>query len=289
MCRLLGIVSSEAVDFRLCLREAPRSVAVLSREHRDGWGIAVFDGQGRWTLQKAPCCAHEDKRFHEVALGSRGVLLIAHVRKRTVGVCRIENTHPFEYGRWVFAHNGTIAASEWLSAQTPASLRMAVRGDTDSERLFAFLLSHIERSSNSRNAARDSTPPDSTTARRQSVDACLVEAVERLEAQPGMDSCTFVLSDGDALYAYRSGRTLFALERRPGDAVRTRRSSNETGAVLETPWSPARSALLIASEQITDEPWQELRERSLLRVDRVPVPTVTLLHGPSESISRAAG
>ena len=279
MCRLLGIASSEAVDFRLCLREAPRSVAMLSREHRDGWGIAVFDQQGSWTLQKAPCCAQEDERFHEVALGSRGVLLVAHVRKGTVGVCRVENTHPFQYGKWVFAHNGTIAASDWLSAHTPASFRMAVRGETDSERLFAFVLSHIEPST----GGLDSAPM--TT---QSVDQPLVTAVQRLAAQPGMDACTFVLSDGNVLYAYRSGRTLFTLDRRPGDAVRTRRASPETGAIVETPWSADRSAILIASEQITDEPWTPLSEGSLLRVDRLPVPTSTLLLDPTKNSSHCA-
>jgi predicted glutamine amidotransferase len=54
--------------------------------------------------------------------------------------------------------------------------------------------------------------------------------------------------------------------------VRIERSSSETGAVVETAWSPARQAVLIASERITDEPWREIDEGTLLRVDRLPAP-----------------
>jgi predicted glutamine amidotransferase len=65
---------------------------------------------------------------------------------------------------------------------------------------------------------------------------------------------------------------LFLLERVPGDAVRVERESVETGAVVGTEWSPARYAILVASERVTDEPWEPVDEGTLLRVDRLPVP-----------------
>ena len=109
MCRLLGIASNETTDFKIVLREAPRSLAALSREHRDGWGIAVFDAQSRkWQIDKGAACAGEDERFHRLAVGSRGELLVSHVRQKTIGETSLANTHPFERGRWVFAHNGTV-------------------------------------------------------------------------------------------------------------------------------------------------------------------------------------
>ena len=58
-------------------------------------------------------------------------------------------------------------------------------------------------------------------------------------AHPG--SLYFLLSDGRYAYAHRAGRTLFLLERRPGDAVRLERAlESETGRDVETAWSPAR-------------------------------------------------
>jgi glutamine amidotransferase len=112
MCRLLGIVSSEPTEFRIILQEAPRSLAALSREHRDGWGIAIFDpkhSQAEWRLYKAIACAAEDEEFRRLA-GAAGEVMISHIRRRTVGAVSMANTHPFRSGRWVFAHNGTIHA-----------------------------------------------------------------------------------------------------------------------------------------------------------------------------------
>jgi glutamine amidotransferase len=261
MCRLLGAVSSEDAHFRLTLREAPRSLAYLSREHRDGWGIGVYNEHEGWSIERGTLCAHEDHDFHQVAAGSRGQLLVAHVRKRTVGAISLDNTHPFREGRWVFAHNGTIQDIPWVRAHTPPERLQNLRGETDSELLFAFLLSRLETT----NGAR------STDSSAQ-CDRALINALRELLEHPTLGTCTFLLSDGEKLYAHRSGRTLFMLERVPGDAVRSERESPETGAVVETAWSSARHAILVASEKITDEPWQPVDEGALLRVDRRPSP-----------------
>src|SRR5262245_54639759 len=103
MCRLVGIVASESTEFGLCLNTAERSLASLSREHPDGWGIAIHDND--WRVHKGIQRAYEDRRFHEIAARSRGHVLVAHIRQKTVGPTSLENTHPFERDGWVFAHN----------------------------------------------------------------------------------------------------------------------------------------------------------------------------------------
>jgi glutamine amidotransferase len=263
MCRLLAAVASEITHFRLSLKEAPRSLAFLSREHRDGWGIGVYSQGGGWLLQRGTDCAHEDDDFHEVAAGSCGEVLIAHVRKRTVGPITLENTHPFEKNGWVFAHNGTIDDLDWVRSQVSPERLSAVGGQTDSEIFFAFLLTRLDEARIGPNG--DGAATDGVVAR----------AMRDAHARPQLGACNFLLSNGRTLYAHRSGRTLFLLERRPGDAVRIERSSSETGAIVETSWSPARQAVLIASERITDEPWREIDEGTLLRVDRFPAPLCT--------------
>src|SRR6516162_1871951 len=144
MCRLLGITSSEPTDFRICLRESPRSLAALSREHRDGWGIAVFGADAGWHVERGVACAGEDERFHRLAGGSRGDLFVAHVRQKTVGETSLVNTHPFQRGRWVFAHNGTVKDVAWLRAHTSLERATEIRGETDSEILFAWLLTRLD-------------------------------------------------------------------------------------------------------------------------------------------------
>jgi predicted glutamine amidotransferase len=259
MCRLLGIVASEPTAFRLVLKEAPRSLAVLSREHRDGWGLAVWNDESAWQLDKGIACAHEDQRFHELAIGMQGELLIAHIRQRTVGSSSLENTHPFQSGRWVFAHNGTIKDTDFLHQRTSPARKANIRGQTDSELFFAYLLTRLDEA---RLAEADAGAETDRVVR---------DAIRDVRARPHFGACNFLLADHSCTYAHRFGRSLFLLERSPSDAVRVNRSSKD-GVVVQTPWSQRRHAVLVASERLTDEPWEELAEGMLVRLDRLPLP-----------------
>ncbi len=235
MCRLLGIVAHEPQGFGRCLREAPRSLAVLGGEHSDGWGIAVHEARVGWTLTKRAASASRDPEFHATAADANGALLIAHVRKRTVGEVSFENTHPFQRGDWVFAHNGTIEQVSELRAAI-ASTRETTTGDTDSELLFAFLMARL--------ASHPAAPGS-----RLMTDMVLARAVEDLASMSSLGTATFVLSDGVTLYAYRHGRPLYLLERRSQDRL---------------------EAILVASEAITAEAWTPIAERTLLAIWRQP-------------------
>ncbi|MDB4996964.1 MAG: Glutamine amidotransferase, class-II, partial [Myxococcaceae bacterium] len=257
---LLGIVASEKTAFRLVLRDAKRSLAALSREHPDGWGIAVHGGSGSgWTLDKGVACATDDDAFHRSALESHGQVLVSHVRKKTVGATSEDNTHPFQSGRWVFAHNGTVTATDDLRAATSPERLSAVRGSTDSELLFAYMLTHLDEK------GLVDAPADTRT------NDALAARVRGLYGRAGYGSLNFLLSNGDTTFAHRLGRTLFLLERGPHDAVVKRRSS-EDGTAIETTWSQRRRAVFVASERLTDEPWTEVPEHTLLRIDRLPQP-----------------
>jgi predicted glutamine amidotransferase len=260
MCRLLGIVASEPTDFKIVLREAPRSMAALSREHRDGWGIAVFDDDASgWSVERGVACASEDARFHQLAVGSRGEVLITHIRRKTVGETALVNTHPFEHGRWVFAHNGTVEDVAWLLKNASQERLAEVCGQTDSELLFAWLLTRLDEAGVAGCAASDAT------------DRALGPAVRAAREHGGFGAFNFLLSDGATTYAHRFGRSMYLLDRGPRDEVRTRRTSRD-GTILETPWSQHRHAVFIASERMTDEPWQYVEEGTLLRIDRDPAP-----------------
>ena len=256
MCRLVGVVASESTNFRFYLSDAPRSLSVLSPDHPDGWGIAVHDG-ARWDVEKAPGCARDDAQFAAVSATRHGRALVAHVRKRTVGAIGRDNTHPFERGRFTFAHNGTIDDQTFMRASTSRARLAEIAGQTDSELFFAYLLSALD-------------------ARPDAHDAALADALSALVAHEGV-AANMLLCDGDVLYAHRFGRSLYTLKRQPGDAVRIERTSVETLATLETEWTPRRSAVLVASERLTDEPWEEVPNGTLLRVDRSALPEVRVI------------
>jgi glutamine amidotransferase len=260
MCRLLGIACSEPTEFRIVLSEAPRSLAYLSRQHPDGWGIAVFDGrQDRWQVDKGLRAAGEDERFHTLAVGSRGEILVSHVRQKTVGETTLPNTHPFQRGRWVFAHNGTIKDIDWVKTRISSERLAEVAGETDSEILFAWLLTALD-------AAGVTGEPASTAT-----DRAVFHAARAARERSGFGAFNFLLSNGSTTYAHRFGRSMFLLERIPSDALRPRRTSCD-GTTYETPWSGHRTAIFVASENMTDEPWATIDEGMLLRIDRAPLP-----------------
>ncbi len=262
MCRLLGVVSSETTTYGFSLRRAKRSLAVLSRAHPDGWGLAVHARGRGWSTQRHAACAGEDRRFEALAASVEGETLVAHIRKKTVGPQRVENTHPFRRGRWVFAHNGTLHDLTRITRRTSAARAREIEGDTDSERYFAHLLTALDEASGERERER----------------AALIEAVRPLVADPPFTDAggaNFLLGDGRTLYAFRLGRSLHVLDRNRGHAVRLERRFEET--VLETRWSPRRNAVLVASEPVTDEPWQEIPSGSLVAIEEGARPTLEVL------------
>jgi glutamine amidotransferase len=217
-----------------------------------------------WRLHKGTGCASDDAEYHRLAVGSKGELLVAHIRQRTVGHTSLENTHPFHSGRWMFAHNGTVKDLAFLRASTSGARLAAIRGQTDSELFFAYLLTRLDE------AGVTDQPASLAT------DAAVKKAAHDARIRKDFGAINFILSDGSALYAHRFGRTMCLLERGPDDEVRPSRRSRD-GTIVETPWSQRRRALFIASEQLTDEPWQTIEDGVLLRLDRHPLPRWRLL------------
>ena len=256
MCRLVGIVASEPTEFGLCLNTAERSLASLSREHPDGWGIAIHDVD--WSVHKGIQRAYEDRRFHEIAARSRGHVLVAHIRQKTVGPTSLENTHPFERDGWVFAHNGTITDLALLERETSKTRLSQITGDTDSELLFAYLLTLLDE----HRAHED----------LKLMTRVLANATADLRGRK-VGAFNFLLSDGEVTFVHRCGRSLYLLERGPGDPVMQKRDlDSKTTLVMK--WASRRRAVLVASEKITNEPWHEVPEGSFFRIDREPAPRI---------------
>jgi glutamine amidotransferase len=235
------------VEFRALLVDRRRSLAVLGEEHPDGWGVATF-GEGRWRVHKGTAPASRDARFRRRAEGLRGEVLVSHVRKRTVGETRLENTHPFRRSGWIFAHNGTIYDQAYLRARVSRRRAAEIRGDTDSELFFAYLLTRLDEAGG---LVRGGGP---ACAR---IDRVLAETMRDCRSRKDFGAASFLLSNGSTMYAHRFGRTLHLLER----------------GTLAAPSCARRPAVFIASEPTTDEAWSEVPEGTLLRIDAAPRPS----------------
>jgi glutamine amidotransferase len=203
---MFGLVAADPVNVAELLRDAPRSLHRLSIEHCDGWGVAF--ATPAWRVHRSTACAARCSEFDTVVDSLRARIAIAHVRKKTVGETSLLNTHPFQRGRFVFAHNGTVKAGA-LAARTSSARLAEVAGTTDSERLFAFILTHIDDTDD--------------------LDRGVTAAVHALRGIPELGAATFLLSCGARIYAYRHGRTLFTLSR-PGATYIA------SEALTEDPW-----------------------------------------------------
>jgi glutamine amidotransferase len=188
---MFGLAAARPVALRDLLCEAPRSLRALSHEHRDGWGVAIRAGDG-WRVERDTATAAMCTRYLELA-SFDATLAIAHVRNKTVGDISLANTHPFCRDGFVFAHNGTVRDLAAVVARAAPERLAAIEGDTDSERLFAFVLTHIDEAGD--------------------ISRGVAAAVRALHAISDVGSVNFLLSCGARLYAHRLGRSLYTLRR----------------------------------------------------------------------------
>jgi glutamine amidotransferase len=230
----------------------------------DGWGIALYaDGSVAPRIERRSTAAFADLRFSEVAARACAHTVVAHVRRASVGAPGLENTHPFAYGRWTFAHNGTVTCFESIAprmaAETAPGLLRGRRGTTDSELFFLWLLSRL---------ARGGIDPDGPCGdlprladRAGAAVAELAALCEREgAATPATLNC--LLTDGEVLLAVSWNAPLYWTAREGPQRCEHCGTSH-----LRPADEPRYQAVAVASEPICHGAWQPLPARSILAAD----------------------
>lgn len=189
MCRMLGMTAARPTSVRDLLNDGARCLRALSQEHADGWGLALRRAND-WMVHRSTACAARCPNFASGDLDT--TIAIAHVRKKTVGELALVNTHPFRRGRFVLAHNGTVETVALLARTAPEHLAQ-LEGTTDSEKLFAFVLTQIDAAGDAERGIR--------------------AAVRELHAIGAIGTASFLISDGVRLFAHRLGRALYVAHR----------------------------------------------------------------------------
>lgn len=146
MCRLFGFRSVIKSHVHRSLLSAENALAKQSENHPDGWGVTYYV-DGHPHLIRNTKSALEDQLFQQIGKSLTSQTVLAHVRKATMGNVSVLNCHPFQFGPWVFAHNGEIpnysAVADALHKQIEPSLVRYVFGQTDSEVIFYLFLSEL--------------------------------------------------------------------------------------------------------------------------------------------------
>ncbi len=194
------------------LISADNALMQQSDRHPDGWGVAYYNA-GAPHVIKSVSSAQVDHLFSRVSGIVASETVLAHLRKATQGTLSIINTHPFQFGQWVFVHNGNIAnfdaLRDELVSRVPPVLRRYILGDTDSEVFFYLLLGHMAKRcelhrpgfglSDLIEAARDTVAEISELAG----ELCYDDA-----GPPTANYLTFALTNGATLIAHQGGKAL---------------------------------------------------------------------------------
>lgn len=263
MCQLLGMNCNTPTD--ICFSLAGfQARGGLTDHHRDGWGIAFFEGRGcRMFLDPLPSVDSplaEAVRSYPI----RSLNVIAHIRKATQGDIRLENTHPFQrelWGRyWIFAHNGNLVD---YTPRLDDGYRPV--GSTDSERAFCEILQTLRR--------RFPDGPPSCDA--------LTEELHRLTLMIGaFGEFNYLLSNGDLLFAHCATRLAYIVRQAPFSVAHL--ADQDLTVDFARLTTPADRVAVIATTPLTDnECWQIVPPGRLIRFqDGAPACTLETRPAP---------
>src|ERR1700712_1264143 len=140
MCQLLGMNGNTPTDIVFSFT----GFSQRADEHKDGFGIAFFEGPGVRLLVDAQSARSSPVADMVRRYPIRSDNIVAHIRKATQGRVALVNTHPFQrelWGRyWVFAHNGDLKD---FNPRLHGAFQPV--GDTDSERAFCWLMQELAK------------------------------------------------------------------------------------------------------------------------------------------------
>jgi predicted glutamine amidotransferase len=254
MCQLLGMNCNVPTDIVFSFTGfATRGGG--SDVHKDGWGIAFFEGAGvrHFVDHEAAISSPVAALIRSWPIKSKNV--IAHIRKATQGEVALENCHPFVrelWGRyWVMAHNGDLKNFDPVLDGPYRPV-----GNTDSERAFCYLLQELRR------RFGDCAPN-------------LIELHASLQ-ELTTDIARFgpfnmLLSDGAALYAHCSTKLYYLVRQFP--FVQAVLADNDLSVDFSEVTTPNDRVTIIVTEPLTtNENWQKFCEGELkVFVDGEPI------------------
>ncbi len=208
MGALAAILQTDPNLLRCQLRRLDANVALQEDDRLpDAYGFGHYSG-GSVLLGKRPSGVTAPLSLADLVDKVDSEALLVQARRAVFGQAKDENTQPFRFRRWLFAHDGTIEAFERvkpkLLAALPDFLRRNVMGETDSEHAFMWFLKLL------RDEGRlDDLELDAPTAGR-----ALARTVKQIEAwsreagEQRQSRLCFVATNGRIMVATRRGGPL---------------------------------------------------------------------------------
>ena len=237
MCELLGMSANVPTDICFSFTGLMQRGGCTG-PHRDGWGIAFYEGRGcRSFHDPSPSAESEIARLVQ-RYAIKSLMVISHIRRANRGRVCLENTHPFSrelWGRhWAFAHNGQLQGVKRL----PLGFYRPI-GTTDSEHAFCWLLDRIR--------TRFPEPPRRSAVLWQHIYA-LTQELNLLGV------LNYLLSDARYLYAHGGTQLSWLTRRAPFGRAQLMDADMTVDFQQET--TPNDIVTVVATRPLTDnEAW----------------------------------
>lgn len=276
MCRLFGFRSRVQSKAHRSLIQAENAIADQAQAHCDGWGIGYFVNNEPYVFKSAES-ASADSRFVTFSEQLHSQTILVHVRQATVGKKDSLNSHPFRYGTWMFAHNGTLFDFDQLKSRINTHIaprfKSLIFGSTDSEQFFYFVLSAmIAEGINAE--GRGYIDIEKAEQGQNKALSMIFSWCKELNIEP--PKANYILTNGKCIFARRAGLELYFSTQKKfcSDALNC---SEKNKTCLDGKMDNIMSYIktdrhcnhvLISSEPIGNEDiWEEIPDGFLISVD----------------------
>jgi predicted glutamine amidotransferase len=245
-CELLGVSFDRAVP----IGQLFLALRCHGANNPDGWGLASYPDKSA-VLFKEPANAATSKLAEFLASQPilTSSLLIAHIRKASVGGPSYENTHPFvrelDGKEYALAHNGTLKNYRDKLALS----RLKPLGQNDCEFLLCYLLGRIEQQ-----GIAQWQPESFAWLRRE------LQTVN----DTGLLNCIF--TDGTYLFSYhdKSGFNSLHYLRRHAPYGTVSFPDLHEKIDLSAVYPESAVGVVVATKPLTDEAWVRFAPGQLL-------------------------
>ena len=256
MCRHAAYLGP-AIPLQQFLIDPPHSLYTQSwaakelkyaRLNADGFGFGWFNDRGEPASYNCAAPIWADNNLPCLAASMTAPLWVGEIRSATIGnPVHAYNTQPFRDGRWLFVHHGYVRnfheqVRPPVTAQLSPAIAADIRGNTDSEYLFALLRQFLQE---------DGSPGIVNAMRR---------LFERIGELAGSEESllNLILTDGTTVYATRHA------------------INHESPSLYVTDSDPLfPGAQLVASEAFSqDGGWQRVPEHHIVTLQAGGTPDV---------------
>ncbi len=271
MCRIFGFRSVIPSQVHSSLISADNALLHQSTEHPDGWGVSYYVGESPHIIKSASTALH-DSLFKQVSGIVSSETVVAHIRKSTQGDNSILNTHPFQFGKWVFVHNGNIKNfdihREPILSAIGTQMRRFVLGETDSELIFFLILTQLaKRVDLHRYGCRVEDIFDAIEEAMNILKSIVGDFAKNDDAEPSETFLTFVLTNGHNMVAFQGGKRLYysTYKSQCSERLTCPSFAQECEAPTQSGYV---NHLLFSSEKLSGENiWNEMKPSQLMGVD----------------------